>query len=77
MEFESIFTAAQFELNNRIKNPTKKSSVYDSRSSDGASMDLVTKAIQESVRGTASMEGLVIGDDLLDLSGEGVARKKY
>lgn len=46
MEFESIFTAAQFELNNRIKNPTKKSSVYDSRSSDGASMDLVTKAIQ-------------------------------
>ncbi|EOI3587171.1 adenylate/guanylate cyclase domain-containing protein [Enterobacter hormaechei] len=75
MEFESIFTAAQFELNNRIKNPTKKSSVYDSRSSDGASMDLVTKAIQESVRGTASMEGLVIGDDLLDLSGEGVARK--
>jgi adenylate cyclase len=76
MEFESIFTTAQLELNRRVKSTTKKSSVYESRSFDGAAMDSIRKAVNESVRGTLSMEGDVSSVGLLDLSGEGVARKK-
>ncbi len=76
MEFESIFTTAQLELNRRVKSTTKKSSVYESHSFDGAAMDSVTKAVQESIAGTVSMESDVSRVGLLDLSGEGVARKK-
>ncbi|MFB5745738.1 adenylate/guanylate cyclase domain-containing protein [Cedecea sp. S5-13] len=75
MEFERIFTTAQFELTDRVKNSEKKSSVYGARSSDGAAKDSITKAIHESIKGTASMESNLDGMQLIDISGEGVARK--
>jgi len=76
MEFENIFNTARFELKKNIENKEKKSSIYDSRSIDGAAMDSVTKAVHESVSGTLSFEEGKTGLDLLSLSGEGVARKK-
>ncbi|EPZ2570089.1 adenylate/guanylate cyclase domain-containing protein [Salmonella enterica subsp. enterica serovar Kiambu] len=76
MEFENIFTTAQLELNKRVKSTTKTSSVYESCSFDGAAVGSITKAVQESVSGTLSMEGEASSVGLLDLSGEGVARRK-
>lgn len=76
MEFESIFTTAQFELNKNIRNTTKKSSIYESRSFDGAAMDSITKSVHESVNGTLSMEADASGLGLLALSGRVLQGRK-